>query len=251
MPKILNQRDARAIKKLPFCYVCGNAFAGRENATDDHVPPQAAFLPDDRENFPLTLPTHRGCNHTFHLEDELLGQLVSLANGKDASINRLKLSSGSDGAGRLFSLLENVDLHGAIRRWVAAFHAALYQEPLPPLTRFSTQSPLPSGRVVGGVVIPDTPVPQFVDYARQVDANEALGSVDCIRSNNGKLNYRCCWQRSDGGPWIALYRLDLYEWSSLGDIDNFSPRPCVGAYAPPGGIPPLATRGTELWPVYT
>ena len=249
MPQIVSQRDARVVKKLPFCYVCGNTFVGSEEVTDDHVPPRAAFLPEDRENFPLVLRAHKGCNHAFHLEDEVFGQLLGIGHTVDQTHSRLRVSGGSVRAGNAFAVLENLDLHGVIRRWIAAFHAALYQEPIPPLTRFSTQTPLPSGRFLSGELIPDPDMPQFLDYTKQIEVNERLGLIDCIRANNGKLNYRCCWQRSDMGPWFALYRLDLYDWSKPGDTENFRLRPCIGAYASPGHIPSLATRGTELWSV--
>jgi hypothetical protein len=251
MPQIVSQRDARAVKKLPFCYLCGNAFQGRDDVTDDHIPPQAAFLQEDREDFPLVLPAHKGCNHVFNLEDEVFGQLIGLGHETEQQQDRLTIYGGSDKAGHTFALLENFDLRGAIQRWVMAFHAALYQEPLPPLTRFSTQTPIPAGTVVDGVVIPDTDMPQFLDYAEQIEINAQLGLVDCIRANNGSLTYQCCWQRSDGGPWLAFYKLDVYAWSQLGDIKNFRLRPCVGAYATPNHIPALATRGTELWSVRT
>lgn len=251
MPQIANQRDARAVKKLPFCYVCGNAFESRDDITDDHIPPQTAFLPEDRENFPLVLPAHQGCNNTFKQEDEVFGQLIGLGQQAEQRQDRLRIYGGSDKAGNTFALLENFDLHGAIQRWVTAFHAALYQEPLPPLTRFSTQTPLPFGTFLNGVVIPDPDKPQFRDYAKQIEINEQLGLIDRISANNGNLNYKCCWQRSDNGSWLAFYKLDIYAWSKLGDIKNFRLRPCVGAYAPRGHIPALATCGTELWSVRT
>ena len=251
MPQIASQRDARAVKKLPFCYVCGNAFENRDDVTDDHVPPQTAFLPEDRENFPLVLPAHKGCNNNFNLEDEIFGQIIGLGQETEQKQDRLRIYGGSDNAGNTFALLENFDMRGAIQRWVMAFHAALYQEPLPPLTKFSTQTPFPSGKVRNGIVIPDPDRPQFRDYAEQIEINEQLGLIDHISANNGNLNYKCCWQRSDGGPWLAFYKLDIYAWSKLGDIKNFKPRPCVGAYASPGHIPALATRGTELWSVRT
>ncbi len=251
MPQIVSQRDARAVKKLPFCYVCGNAFENLEAVTDDHVPPQTAFLPEDRENFPLILPTHKGCNHTFSTEDEVFGQLIGLGHEIEKGQDRLKIYDGSDTVGNTFALLGDLDLHGAIQRWVMAFHAALYQEPLPPLTKFSTQTPFPSGTSVNGMVIPDPDKPQFRDYAEQVEINAQLGLVDRISANNGNLHYQCCWQQSDDGPWLAFYKLDIYAWSKLGDSKNFGSRPCVGAYATPGHLPALATRGTELWSVRT
>ena len=251
MPQITTQRDARAAKKLPFCYVCGNTFQSRDEATDDHIPPETAFLPEDRVDFPLILPAHQGCNHTFNLEDEIFGQLIGLGHEAEQRQDRLTITGASDVAGNFYAMLEDFDLRGAIRRWVMAFHAALYQEPLPPLTRFSTQTPLPSATTVNGIVTPDPQLQQFQDYAEQISINEQLGLVDRITANNGKLNYTCCWQRSDNGPWIAFFKLDVYAWSKLGDMKNFGIRQCIGAYASPGYIPALATHGTALWTIRT
>lgn len=249
MPSILDQRDARAVMKLPFCYICGREFALGEDRNRDHIPPQAAFLPEDRDNFPLLLPTHSGCNHIFNLEDELLCQLVELAHSQEEqeSPARLKVDAGFDLEGRTFALLTNVNLHEIIRRWVRAFHASLYQEPISAAARFSVQTPLPSGSIVGKAVQVDPQRPQFKLFSERIALNTELGLTDQIVTNNGRMRYVCTWQRADNGQWFAMFRIDLYTWNSLGDSTNFVPRECVGSYIIPNHFPALATPGTDLY----
>jgi len=248
MPSILDQRAARAVMKLPFCYVCGREFASGESTNRDHIPPQSAFPPEDRKNFPLLLPTHTGCNHIFNLEDELLCQLVALAHSREEqdTPKRLEIDAGFDREGRTYTLLTNVNLHEIIRRWVRAFHASLYQETISAVARFSIQTPLPSGSIVGNAVQVDPPRPQFKLFAERIALNSQLGLTDQIVTNNGRMRYLCTWQRANNGQWFAMFRIDLYAWNSFGDRTNFDPRECVGSYIIPNHYPVLATLGTEL-----
>jgi len=233
--------------KLPFCYVCGRAFETRDDINRDHIPPESAFLPEDRENFPLLLPTHAGCNHVFNLEDELLAQLITLSQpvSRRTETNRLEIDAGY-GNGKMYTLLTNVNLHEIVKRWVRAFHSALYQEPMASTTRFSIQTPLPSGSFFGNSIQVDPQRPQFKIFEERISLNTQLGLVDRIISNNGRMRYRCTWQRADDGRWFAIFQIDLYAWSILGDAANFSRRECVGSYLP-DRFPPLGTMGSELF----
>ena len=68
--------------------------------------------------------------------------------------------------------------------------------------------------------------------------------MDRIVSRNGKCRYNCVWTQEDGGGrWLCIYRLDLYNWSEIGDINNYERRECVGAYIQPDrGAPNAATK---------
>lgn len=249
MPKIQTQRDARAVQKLPFCYVCATSFAPGTAKNVDHIPPEAAFLAEDRENFPLTLPTHSDCNHVFNLEDETLGQLIGLRHTRGAGANRLEIRRAIDATGDSYTFLKNINLRAMIRRWVTAFHAALYQEPLSPNVLFTIQTPMPSANLVDTYAVHEAQRQQFVMIAEHIAMNDRLGLIDAIISNNSKMKYTCYWQKTDNGQWLAFFRLDLYDWSQLGDIRHFQERPCVGSYGAPSYLPALATQGTELWSV--
>jgi hypothetical protein len=249
MPSILNQRDARAVMQLPFCYVCGISFIHGACKNRDHIPPESAFRSEDRSNFPLLLPTHIECNHIFNLEDELLGQLIALSHSPQPQekISGLKIEGWLDQDGNPYAFLRNVDLHQIIKRWISAFHAALYQEPLPPTTRFSIQTPLPPAIFVSNSIQTEPDLEQFLIFERKLGVNHDLGLTDRIVANNNQLQYTCSWQRADHGQWLTFFKVDLYAWSNLGDAKNFFVRNCVGAYGIPGDIPALATRGTAVY----
>ncbi len=139
----------RALKKLPFCYACGKQFTASDPSTDDHVPPKACFAENDRD-FPLQLPVHKGCNSGRNLTDETIGQVIALKHGElpEPRDYKLKFSFfGNEPTSPILGAVTNVDIRGEVRRWIRAFHAALYQEPLPPETRFAIETPFPAARL--------------------------------------------------------------------------------------------------------
>jgi hypothetical protein len=84
-------------------------------------------------------------------------------------------------------------------------------------------------------------------FVETIKINRAARRIDFISSNNGKLRYECVWARSDSGPWICVFALNLYEWSDLGDVNNFAKRGCAGMYVTPtGATPEGAAVATEL-----
>jgi hypothetical protein len=76
MVSLLKQTDFRGVQNLPFCYLCGQAFATGDSHNRDHVPPECIFALLDRE--PLWLPTHNACNKHYSDLDEKIGQLIAL-----------------------------------------------------------------------------------------------------------------------------------------------------------------------------
>jgi hypothetical protein len=76
MIQLTNQEDFRTVRRLPFCYLCGQCFIVGDLIDDDHVPPQSVLAPGDRE--PLILPTQRHCNRAQLLLDEKMGELIGL-----------------------------------------------------------------------------------------------------------------------------------------------------------------------------
>ena len=55
MTTLTTQKDAQAVRDLPFCYICGSQFDAGDAIDYDHVPPKVIFDPPDR-NFPIKLP---------------------------------------------------------------------------------------------------------------------------------------------------------------------------------------------------
>src|SRR5437867_1477309 len=125
MPRLEHHKDLRRILRLPFCYVCGGAFAEGEKRTRDHVPARACFARADRTP-PLLLPTHEACDGANKLVDEKVGRLIGLGRGIVPKHARLKIRTMPAGDGGMIGGVTKLDIDDAVKRWIRAFHAALY-----------------------------------------------------------------------------------------------------------------------------
>ena len=132
------QNDFREIRDLPFCYLGGKQFHQWDATNHDHVPPKSIFKIADR-NIPLKLKVHKeGCHSPIYLDDEVLGQLISLFHGKqlDEQNDKLKIDFfQKEDSGRLlaaFTTHNNMHLLAHwLQRWLKGFHAALFRSPIP------------------------------------------------------------------------------------------------------------------------
>lgn len=249
MPSLETQKQAQELRKISFCYLCGNEFVPDDDCDEDHVPPKACFATSDR-NFPLKLPTHRSCNSGHKLIDEKIGQVISLKHGRlpPLSNQRLKFTFVPPSRRRaVLGAVTNVDIEGAVWRWIRGFHAALYRQPLPVTTRFAIEMPFPSAQFSGREPQFKRLRTQHLVFVETIKTNRAARNLDRIQCNNKALTYECIWDQSDTGPWICIFALDLYAWTDLGDIRNFSARGCAGSYVLPSGtVPTVATKATRL-----
>jgi hypothetical protein len=238
---LTTQKDARDIRDLPFCYICGNLFEEGDSINHDHVPPESIFDKTDR-NFPLKLATHQDqCHSLMNLNDEIMGQLIALIHGKQPSDENDKLKIHAykrADSGVTMAGFDQCNLDFLIRRWLKGFHAALYHEPLDTNTKFAIQTPLPSGTIKNGQLMVDPVKEQHYKFVESIKRNRATGNLDCIESNNGKLRYECVWDKLGDNSFACVFALDLYGWKDLGDVNNFQPRGCAGLYSPPGGAAP-------------
>ncbi len=247
MPQLETQNAFRRIQGLAFCYVCGMAFAKGEKRTRDHVPARACFAPVDRHD-PLLLPTHADCNSDNTLIDEKIGQLIGLRRGAvpAPSNRRLSILTADSADGGLMGGVSNLDIPHAVKRWICAFHAALYHEWLPPQTGFVLETPFPAGKLEGGTVAYRPIREQHQVMVAVIKQQRSAGNLDRIQSNNGQLRYECVWERSDDGGWFCIFALDLYGWADLGDTKRFPRRGCAGFYVlPQRRVPKGATRVIE------
>lgn len=239
--------DLQNASRLPFCYLCGLSFGPSDRTTRDHVPPTGLFARPDRV-LPLILRTHFYCNERRSPEDQAIGQLVGVLHGRrvNAKHNKLRIVLDRSLDGRNVAAITGLDIREAIRRWVRAFHAALYHEYLPASSVFATYPPLPEGGRIGNQIAYD-PVPEsFRKFVEELKRNRVTDNLDRIVCRNGRCRYECVWSQAEDGRWICIYGLDLYNWRDLGD-SNQLPRGCVGCYLrPPGGFPSNASRGTRL-----
>ncbi len=244
MVSLLCQHDFQGVRKLPFCYLCGRDFAAGDIVNRDHAPPTCIFLPGDRE--PLVLRTHKACNESFALLDEKIGQLIALRYGKvpsDPTNLRLKFALSPQGT---LGAVENLDIDGAVWRWIGGFHAALYRESgvgikgslVTPFTKVC--------RVNGRAVV----VPLRIQHpviVQTIVSNRVRDNLDRISCNKGKMRYECVWQQADnGGHWLCFFALDIYDWKDLGRSYVQPARGCAGVYITPAGtVPAGATKGVK------
>jgi hypothetical protein len=249
MPQVCTQTARRAVRSLPFCYLCGEGFGGRATKNRDHVPPKSIFASADRGT-PLILPTHVKCNVAESDYDEIIGQLIAPIHGKYPKPNRMKLDVHIVETGDIggpFLGLVGINVHKVIRRWLRGFHSALYSEYLPNDTMFHFHPPLPVGHTdEHGEVRMDEVLPHHELFVKQIKQNRVARTLDRVVFYNNKCVYECFWGTADAGQQICIFALNVYDWSALAATENFCRRGCVGMYMPAKGRPVNATTGTRL-----
>jgi hypothetical protein len=207
------------------------------------VPPGACFNKTDK-NFPLILPTHVLCNHAEKENDEKIGQLIALKFGQlpDRRSARLLATLMGSSVG-----ITNLDVKGAVWRWIRGFHAALYEQPLLVSQPVTIRTPLPSSRQTPEGWIPEEILPQHLKFVEAIKANRASNNLDRIHCNNGKLLYECVWDQASTGDWLCVFALNIYDWKDLGDVHRFPARGCAGCYVLPSySLPANASRARKV-----
>jgi hypothetical protein len=241
------QNALRAVRSLPFCYLCGGAFDTTRAANHDHVPPKTVFALADRQ--PLKLKTHEACNSRHSLNDEKIGQLIALQRGEiPEKAEDRKLHLAHLGLG--FGAITNLNVDAALWRWISGFHAALYREPLTKV-RGSIVTPFPrADKNAAGCYVLAPVYPQHQLFVDVIKAQRRRGALDRISANNGKLAYECVWGETDAkDAWLCMFALNIYHWKVLGKSPLAPARGCAGCYALPAP-PPQATTATD-WKIMT
>jgi hypothetical protein len=242
MASLRVHRDFQAVRKLPFCYLCGRDFVDGDQFDGDHVPPKAAFNARDKEP-PLKLRTHVACNSAQKEDDKKVGQLIAMRRRESPGSPRDQALQIVHYRNLGMAAVDNLDVDSAVWRWVKGFHAALYRQPLTG-DSYAIQTPFPRGDVREGRV---TIRPIRKQHLLAVDAikrNRAAGTLDVLIANRGKLKYECVWCEYDSRDgWLCMFALDIYDWKDLGSHTNEVPaRGCAGIYAlPDRSVPPGAT----------
>ena len=244
MVSLLRQSDFRSVQNLPFCYLCGRQFVPGDIQNRDHVPPACIIAPLDRD--PLWLPAHTACNKSYELLDEKIGQLIALRYGKvprNPAHRRLKFAVSPQ---RNLGAVVNLDIDGAVWRWIGGFHAALYREPGVGI-KGSLITPFPRARFVNGRAVLEPLRTQHPLFVETIKSNRLRDNLDRISCNKGKLTYECVWQQADnGGPWMCIFALDIYDWKDLGRTPGLPARGCAGFYiTPTQTVPAEATKAVK------
>ncbi len=248
MPSLITAKQLQTVQKLPFCYACGEPFVVGVDRNMDHVPPKACFAVRDRST-PLKLPTHSVCNAANKISDERVGQFMSVIDKRPPSIGKLRIKTHvqPQTTGGALTTLINVNIYGAIERWVRAFHAALYHEPASPETRFGIQTPFHVAVPGENGPVLDKFRSQHILFVETIKNNRTANNVDRIACNNEKLRYECVWHDTTMGPWVCIFALDIHRWKYRSTMHNYEPRGCTGFYQLPSGTAPaLATKATRL-----
>jgi hypothetical protein len=166
MASLTTQKQLRAARDLPFCYLCGSDFKPEDVTNHDHVPPESVFAKADR--VPLKLKSHTKCNSSFELLDEKIGQLIALKHGQVPSNPqhyRLKfIRSPFPRVGAV----TNLNIDEAVWRWIRGFHAALYHEPFPSRRLGSLVTPFPRADLKDGAYVFAPLLPQHEVFVEAI-----------------------------------------------------------------------------------
>jgi hypothetical protein len=223
------QKDFRGVRRLPFCYLCGDTFLEDDVTDGDHVPPKTAFNVRDREPA-LKLKTHRKCNAGFSVADKKVGQLIALRRREEPPPVRDQALKFVTSGG--MAAVTNLNIDAAVWRWVRGFHAALYQQPLceVPLT---LRTPFPRTDDIGGQYRLQPLLEQHKLVVATIKRNRAWNNLDRIVSNRSQLQYECVWCLADDRKaWLCMFALDIYDWKDLGHSTTAIPaRGCAGIYS--------------------
>lgn len=254
MPSIVGAKALQLVgTKLPFCYVCGGAFVDGVEKNRDHVPPTSCISRKDKPQTPLILPTHVHCNSSFMFDDERVGQFLAILHGKAVAKERSRLTyehfvkPSLATKGLTTQAITNVDMYGVVERWIRAFHAALYMQPLPLNARFATELPFEVVSPVDGGHIADNGRPRQRSLCEQtIIKNRLTKTIDRLAAWNGNLRYECVWELTPLHAYCVFW-IDFYNWSRLARLTGKEPRECVGFYEVSlGELPPSATVATKL-----
>lgn len=242
---ISTQAAFRALRSLPFCYLCG-ATIDPGTGDREHVLARSLFAKADRTP-PLILPSHAHCNRERSGPDEAIGQLVSLLHGlRLPSLKRLAVLPRLAPSGAL-TVATPFDLRGCIWRWVRGYHAALYREYLPDVVDRAIFPPLPSIPTDSGTsLLSDDRLQQLGAIVRLIKQSRVAQRTDTVVSHSGRCRYDCVWTRFDNGSWTCFFALRIYNWEVLGDTSVHPRRGCAGAYGPFDSPPMNAARAPEV-----
>ncbi len=199
----------------------------------------------DRAHSPLILPAHAGCNGSFSHSDERVGQFLSLLHGRRLASDKNLLKFSQVNSDHM--ALPSVDLYSTVWRWLRAFHAVLYWQPLDIAGKYAIELPCnvltpgPSGIAL------DAGRPRQRRLCEEtLQRNRDTRNLDRIAAWNGRLRYECVWELTPINAYCVFW-LDFYGWRRLSAISHSPPQDCVGFYViSRERLPPLVTRGTSI-----
>ena len=233
MREIITNSQARDVRNLGFCYLCGENFDGAGQKTRDHVPPKGVFRIEDRD-WPLILPACHRCNQQYSYLDQQAMDLIHLLHPERSR----KFPTGTEEAGiglrngwPVAVLMRGLRPRPVITKIIKACHTALYAMVLPSETRHNLQLPFPEFDPQTGRPVTPTFYPSPHLICKILKDNRRIRNVDRIHAYNGKFKFEAVWSKSDCGreTWAA-FAIDLYDWHLLANDVLGHPQWCVGFY---------------------
>lgn len=254
MIDIRTQRQLQRLRRLGFCYLCGDQIE-RNETTRDHVVASRLILPQHRTP-PLILPTHRSCNHKWAVSDGHMAELSRVLHGIQLDDDNLQLDyviAVDPETNEEVGAASGVNIEHIVARWVQGFHAAMYGEYLPPIgsTRFCISTPFPRGGIErdSGRPVFEPLQPVHVPLCRCIQANRAAGRIDRLSIYDGNVVYECVWDVVEQGGVskpACVFAIKFYNWEELGSTPITAPRGCVGLYVPQGSPPVSSARSSPI-----
>ena len=189
MREIITNNQARDVRNLGFCYLCGEEFNSARQKTRDHVPPKGIFRKDDRD-WPLILPACRRCNeHYSYLDQQAMGRIHLLHRERP---RKLPTGTGQGGIGLrngrpVAVLMRGLRPRPVITKILKASHAALYGMVLPSGTRHNLQLPFPEFDPQTGRPLTRTFHPSPYLICKMLKDNRRVQNVDRIHGKKDRL----------------------------------------------------------------
>ena len=210
MPKLtMTQDEMRANLSLRFCCVCGKPFAKNEKPTRQHVPPRSVFAVEDQDPL-LVLRAHDSGNQKQSVDDEVIGQLVSVLHDRYPAEERLRIAMdlfSVDGSVLPMVGVKDLPLTRIIFGWVRCFHATLYCKYLVDGGGF-IGPPFPESEPDGnGGATPEPVHVSRYSMTHILKQQAKIGRADEVVCFNGKCYYRCTWLKMDNGKEFLLVRI--------------------------------------------
>lgn len=231
--RISTQKELRAHGKPAFCYLCGLKLTGLDEDRD-HCPPKGLFFKEDREDFPVILPTHKACNNGWKESDEIVAIVTDALHERrkssDTGITRkIEAYSVPFNKGEAIGVT-NVPLLPMAKRVLRGMHALLYRSFLPGGIRETMHVPLPTADISTGQYI--QPLDQAFAFGLAIRKALLTGSADTLTAYNGDFRYACVWSHLNSGEPFCIFAFDIYAFHCLSpNVENF-PRVFVGCYVP-------------------
>ena len=235
MRRITTQREFKAQKNLPFCYLCGEPLDNGLPINDDHCPPKSIFNSSDRADYPIILKVHEKCNHEQHLRDEMLSLFFDpLSNQGKAKKDKHQRQMDKRKVHVQFPNSQlvgytDLPLMPFASRLVQSMHAILYKQYFPNGV-IKGEIRFPFGEVSQkGEVLSEKFKEQSLNIAKTIACSIKVDKFDCVIAYNNQFKYVCCWSPFDDIS-VCLFAFDIMNMARMASTITGLPKAVIGHY---------------------